>query len=116
MKFMYDLTRIENPNERQFGRKPTRYDLAWSEDPPFLRELCSVLQMLFIYNYLGTTTKLVFVLFISVYNLDQYLSTNSLIFITSETVIYNNFNVSIYINIKYHTNITITKAYQRITA
>ncbi|KAF9801967.1 hypothetical protein SFRURICE_007339 [Spodoptera frugiperda] len=40
MKFTCELTRIENPNEQQLGRKPTRHDhLAWSEDPPFLREL-----------------------------------------------------------------------------
>uniref|UniRef100_A0A2H1VTW9 SFRICE_037618 n=1 Tax=Spodoptera frugiperda TaxID=7108 RepID=A0A2H1VTW9_SPOFR len=39
MKFTCELTRIENPNEQQLGRKPARHDhLAWSEDPPFLRE------------------------------------------------------------------------------
>ncbi|KAF9798257.1 hypothetical protein SFRURICE_012928 [Spodoptera frugiperda] len=42
MKFTCELTRIENPNEQQLGRKPARHDhLAWSEDPPFLRELYS---------------------------------------------------------------------------
>ncbi|KAF9816114.1 hypothetical protein SFRURICE_003665 [Spodoptera frugiperda] len=43
MKFACELTRIENPNEQQRGRKPARHDyLAWSEDPPFLRELYSL--------------------------------------------------------------------------
>ncbi|KAF9803817.1 hypothetical protein SFRURICE_013094 [Spodoptera frugiperda] len=43
MKFTCELTRIENPNEQQLGRKPARHDhLAWSEDPPFLRELYSL--------------------------------------------------------------------------
>ncbi|KAF9818687.1 hypothetical protein SFRURICE_011733 [Spodoptera frugiperda] len=43
MKFACELTRIENPNEQQLGRKPARHDhLAWSEDPPFLRELYSL--------------------------------------------------------------------------
>ncbi|KAF9791445.1 hypothetical protein SFRURICE_014783 [Spodoptera frugiperda] len=33
----------ENPNEQQLGRNPARHDhLAWSEDPPFLRELYSL--------------------------------------------------------------------------
>ncbi|KAF9819604.1 hypothetical protein SFRURICE_005557 [Spodoptera frugiperda] len=42
-KFTCELTRIENPNEQQLGRKPARHDhLAWSEDPPFLRELYSL--------------------------------------------------------------------------
>uniref|UniRef100_A0A2H1WES1 SFRICE_023116 n=1 Tax=Spodoptera frugiperda TaxID=7108 RepID=A0A2H1WES1_SPOFR len=41
--FTCELTRIENPNEQQLGRKPARHDhLAWSEDPPFLRELYSL--------------------------------------------------------------------------
>ncbi|KAF9790021.1 hypothetical protein SFRURICE_002386 [Spodoptera frugiperda] len=43
MKFTCEITRIENPNEQQLGRKPARHDhLAWSEDPPFLRELYSL--------------------------------------------------------------------------
>uniref|UniRef100_A0A2H1VP49 SFRICE_008678 n=1 Tax=Spodoptera frugiperda TaxID=7108 RepID=A0A2H1VP49_SPOFR len=43
MKFTCGLRRIENPNEQQLGRKPASHDhLAWSEDPPFLRELYSV--------------------------------------------------------------------------
>ncbi|KAF9819610.1 hypothetical protein SFRURICE_005563 [Spodoptera frugiperda] len=43
MKFTCELRRIENPNEQQLGRKPARHDhLAWSEDPPFLRELYSL--------------------------------------------------------------------------
>ncbi|KAF9824679.1 hypothetical protein SFRURICE_000544 [Spodoptera frugiperda] len=43
MKFTCELTRIENPNEQQLGRKPARHvHLAWSEDPPFLRELYSL--------------------------------------------------------------------------
>uniref|UniRef100_A0A2H1WEF2 SFRICE_018846 n=1 Tax=Spodoptera frugiperda TaxID=7108 RepID=A0A2H1WEF2_SPOFR len=43
IKFACELTRIENPNEQQLGRKPARHDhLAWSEDPPFLRELYSL--------------------------------------------------------------------------
>ncbi|KAF9800874.1 hypothetical protein SFRURICE_010946 [Spodoptera frugiperda] len=43
MKFTCELTRIENPNEQQLGRKPARHDhLAWSEDPAFLRELYSL--------------------------------------------------------------------------
>ncbi|KAF9799952.1 hypothetical protein SFRURICE_013689 [Spodoptera frugiperda] len=43
MKFAGELTRIENANEQQWGRKPARHDhLAWSEDPPFLRELYSL--------------------------------------------------------------------------
>ncbi|KAF9803218.1 hypothetical protein SFRURICE_007493 [Spodoptera frugiperda] len=42
-KFTCALTRIENPNEQQLGRKPARHDhLAWSEDPPFLRKLYSL--------------------------------------------------------------------------
>ncbi|KAF9821757.1 hypothetical protein SFRURICE_001868, partial [Spodoptera frugiperda] len=42
-KFTCELTRIENPNEQQLGRKPARHDhLAWSEDPPFHRELYSL--------------------------------------------------------------------------
>ncbi|KAF9803340.1 hypothetical protein SFRURICE_007186 [Spodoptera frugiperda] len=42
-KFTCELTRIENPNEQQLGRKPARHDhLAWSEDPPLLRELYSL--------------------------------------------------------------------------
>uniref|UniRef100_A0A2H1WFD6 SFRICE_030434 n=1 Tax=Spodoptera frugiperda TaxID=7108 RepID=A0A2H1WFD6_SPOFR len=43
MKFTCELRRIENPNEQQLGSKPARHDhLAWSEDPPFLRELYSL--------------------------------------------------------------------------
>uniref|UniRef100_A0A2H1WF57 SFRICE_029534 n=1 Tax=Spodoptera frugiperda TaxID=7108 RepID=A0A2H1WF57_SPOFR len=43
LQFTCELTRIENPNEQQLGRKPASHDhLAWSEDPPFLRELYSV--------------------------------------------------------------------------
>uniref|UniRef100_A0A2H1WF58 SFRICE_025062 n=1 Tax=Spodoptera frugiperda TaxID=7108 RepID=A0A2H1WF58_SPOFR len=43
VKFTCELTRIENPNEQQLGRKPARHDhLACSEDPPFLRELYSL--------------------------------------------------------------------------
>uniref|UniRef100_A0A2H1W6T3 SFRICE_041678 n=1 Tax=Spodoptera frugiperda TaxID=7108 RepID=A0A2H1W6T3_SPOFR len=43
MKFTCELTWIENPNEQQLGRKPARHDhLAWSEDPPFLKELYSL--------------------------------------------------------------------------
>ncbi|KAF9816825.1 hypothetical protein SFRURICE_009198 [Spodoptera frugiperda] len=43
MKFACELTRIEIPNVQQLGRKPARHDhLAWSEDPPFLRELYSL--------------------------------------------------------------------------
>uniref|UniRef100_A0A2H1WTY6 SFRICE_025020 n=1 Tax=Spodoptera frugiperda TaxID=7108 RepID=A0A2H1WTY6_SPOFR len=42
-KFTCELTRIENPNEQQLGRKPARHDhLAWSKDPPLLRELYSL--------------------------------------------------------------------------
>uniref|UniRef100_A0A2H1WND2 SFRICE_025035 n=1 Tax=Spodoptera frugiperda TaxID=7108 RepID=A0A2H1WND2_SPOFR len=45
MKFTCDLTRIENPNEQQLSRKPARHDhLVWSEDPPFLRELYSLIR------------------------------------------------------------------------
>ncbi|KAF9824116.1 hypothetical protein SFRURICE_002237 [Spodoptera frugiperda] len=37
-----------NPNEQQLGRKPARHDhLAWSEDPPLLRELYSLFPKLF---------------------------------------------------------------------
>ncbi|KAF9805557.1 hypothetical protein SFRURICE_020942 [Spodoptera frugiperda] len=39
--FTRELTRIENPNEQQLGRKPARLN-TWSEDPPFLRELYSL--------------------------------------------------------------------------
>uniref|UniRef100_A0A2H1VYJ8 SFRICE_012947 n=1 Tax=Spodoptera frugiperda TaxID=7108 RepID=A0A2H1VYJ8_SPOFR len=43
MKFTCEIARIENPNEQQQGRKPARHDhLAWTEDPPFLRELYSL--------------------------------------------------------------------------
>uniref|UniRef100_A0A2H1VRP2 SFRICE_032696 n=1 Tax=Spodoptera frugiperda TaxID=7108 RepID=A0A2H1VRP2_SPOFR len=43
IKFTCELTRIENPNEQQLGRKPARHDhLAWSKDPPLLRELYSL--------------------------------------------------------------------------
>uniref|UniRef100_A0A2H1VW91 SFRICE_041509 n=1 Tax=Spodoptera frugiperda TaxID=7108 RepID=A0A2H1VW91_SPOFR len=43
MKLTCEITRVENPNEQQSGRKPARHDhLAWSEDPPFLRELYSL--------------------------------------------------------------------------
>uniref|UniRef100_A0A2H1V2E3 SFRICE_005669 n=1 Tax=Spodoptera frugiperda TaxID=7108 RepID=A0A2H1V2E3_SPOFR len=43
MKFTCELTRIENPNEQQLGKKPARHDhLAWSEDLPLLRELYSL--------------------------------------------------------------------------
>uniref|UniRef100_A0A2H1V524 SFRICE_027990 n=1 Tax=Spodoptera frugiperda TaxID=7108 RepID=A0A2H1V524_SPOFR len=43
MKFTCEITCKENPNEQQLGRKPARHDhLAWSEDPPFLRELYSL--------------------------------------------------------------------------
>uniref|UniRef100_A0A2H1WVT8 SFRICE_027592 n=1 Tax=Spodoptera frugiperda TaxID=7108 RepID=A0A2H1WVT8_SPOFR len=43
MNFTCELTRINNPNEQQLGRKPARHDhLAWSEDPPFLRNLFSL--------------------------------------------------------------------------
>ncbi|KAF9814538.1 hypothetical protein SFRURICE_020716 [Spodoptera frugiperda] len=43
MKITRELTRIEHSNEQQLGRKPARHDhLAWSEDPPFLRELYSL--------------------------------------------------------------------------
>ncbi|KAF9786558.1 hypothetical protein SFRURICE_012166 [Spodoptera frugiperda] len=49
MKFTCEITRIENPNEQQLGRKPARHDhLAWSEDPPFLRELYSLFPKSFI--------------------------------------------------------------------
>ncbi|KAF9807994.1 hypothetical protein SFRURICE_017166, partial [Spodoptera frugiperda] len=35
------------PNEQQLDRNPTRSDhLAWSEDPPFLRELYCSLNLL----------------------------------------------------------------------
>uniref|UniRef100_A0A2H1W4V8 SFRICE_011956 n=1 Tax=Spodoptera frugiperda TaxID=7108 RepID=A0A2H1W4V8_SPOFR len=40
----------ENPNEQQLCRNPARHDhLAWSEDPPFLRELYS----LFLKSFFG---------------------------------------------------------------
>uniref|UniRef100_A0A2H1WWS0 SFRICE_041195 n=1 Tax=Spodoptera frugiperda TaxID=7108 RepID=A0A2H1WWS0_SPOFR len=43
MKFTCEITRIENPNEQQLGRKPARHDhFAWSEDPPLPRELYSL--------------------------------------------------------------------------
>uniref|UniRef100_A0A2H1VZ30 SFRICE_020859 n=1 Tax=Spodoptera frugiperda TaxID=7108 RepID=A0A2H1VZ30_SPOFR len=42
MKFTCEITRIENPNEQQLGRKPARHEhLAWSEDTALLRELYS---------------------------------------------------------------------------
>uniref|UniRef100_A0A2H1VDG8 SFRICE_027015 n=1 Tax=Spodoptera frugiperda TaxID=7108 RepID=A0A2H1VDG8_SPOFR len=48
--FTCEITRIENPNEQQLGRKPAKHDhLAWSKDPPFLRELYSL------FPKLGTT-------------------------------------------------------------
>uniref|UniRef100_A0A2H1VUI6 SFRICE_015395 n=1 Tax=Spodoptera frugiperda TaxID=7108 RepID=A0A2H1VUI6_SPOFR len=43
MKFTCELTWIENLNVEQLGRNTARHDhLAWSEDPPFLRELYSL--------------------------------------------------------------------------
>ncbi|KAF9810307.1 hypothetical protein SFRURICE_016225 [Spodoptera frugiperda] len=43
MKFICELTRIDNPNEQQLGRKFARHDhLAWSECTAFLRELYSL--------------------------------------------------------------------------
>ncbi|KAF9788961.1 hypothetical protein SFRURICE_014256 [Spodoptera frugiperda] len=53
IKFTCELTRIENPNEQQLGRKPARHDQPfffpppggpppWSKDPPLLRELYSL--------------------------------------------------------------------------
>ncbi|KAF9805981.1 hypothetical protein SFRURICE_012589 [Spodoptera frugiperda] len=47
--FTCELIWIESPNEQQLGRKPASHDqLAWSEDPPFLRELYSLFPKEFI--------------------------------------------------------------------